>query len=129
MNHYGISAIHWNEAVGEVDEVLLHKFVRHERDGVPVIKHGEPAWCSDVVSLIRSGDMVWVLLSVGQGRYKNTDRVGVNVKRGRPAYLYSCTMDGSPTAALAELPRYQKPDESPLGPPGVGTSVQRVHLS
>ena len=62
MNHYGISAIHWNEAVGEVDEVLLHKFVRHERDGVLVIKHGEPAWCSDVVSLIRSGDMMPLIL-------------------------------------------------------------------
>ena len=31
MNHYGISAIHWNDNLGEIDEVLLHKFVEHAR--------------------------------------------------------------------------------------------------
>ena len=46
MNHYGISAIHWNEDLSEIDEVLLHKFVEHE--GTFVLKHGEPASCSDV---------------------------------------------------------------------------------
>ena len=129
MNHYGISAIHWNANLGELDEVMLHKFVRHERDGSVVIKHGEPAPCTDVVGLIRGGDMVWVLLAVAPRSYKNTDRVGVNVKRGRSAYLYSCTMDGTPTPALAELPRYQKPDEPPPTPPGVGRSVDGARPS
>ena len=59
MDHYGISAIHWNANLGEIDEVLLHKFVRDERNGAVLLKHGEPAWCSEVVNLIREGDMVW----------------------------------------------------------------------
>ena len=106
MNRYGISAIHWNENLGEIDEVLLHKFVEHE--GTFVLKHGEPAWCSDVVSLIRGGDMVWVVLSAGRHNYKNTDHVRINVKRGRQAYLYSCTRSGTPTTALTDLPRYER---------------------
>ena len=121
MNHYGISAIHWNENLGEIDEVLLHKFVEHE--GTFVLKHGEPAWCSDVVSLIRGGDMVWVMLSAGRHNYKNTDHVRINVKRGRQAYLYSCTRSGTPTTALTDLPRYERPDDLPPRPPGVGSSV------
>jgi hypothetical protein len=129
MNHYGISAIHWNANLGDIDEVLLHKFVQHEPAGAPIIGRGEPTWCSDVVSLIRGGDAVWVLRSVGAGRYKNTDHVGVNVRRGRQAYLYSCMKDGSPTTALADLPRYQKPDDLPSKPPGVGSSVDRARPS
>jgi len=124
MNHYGISAIHWNENLGEIDEVLLHKFVEHE--GTFVLKHGEPASCSDVVSLIRGGDMVWVMLSAGRHNYKNTDHVRINVKRGRQAYLYSCTRNGTPTTALTDLPRYERPDDLPLRPPGVGSSVHRA---
>ena len=77
MNRYGISAIHWNENLGEIDEVLLHKFVEHE--GTFVLKHGEPACCSDVVSLIRGGDMVWVMLFAGRHTYKNTDHVRIKV--------------------------------------------------
>ena len=129
MDHYGISAIHWNANLGEIDEVLLHKFVRHERESTFVLTHGEPTWCSDVVTLIRSGDMVWVTMSVGQGNYRNTDHVGVNVKRGQQAYLYSCTKDGTPTAALAELPRYQKPDDAPPKSSGAGSSVDRAPAS
>ena len=129
MSHYGISAIHWNANLGEIDEVLLHKFVRHEPDGAPVLKHGEPTWCSDVVSLIRGGDMVWVLRSADGGRYKNTDHVGVNAKRGRQDYLCSCMKDGTPTTALADLPRYQKPEGLSPKPPGVGSSVDRAQSS
>ncbi len=124
MNRYGISAIHWNENLGEIDEVLLHKLVEHE--GTFVLKHGEPACCSDVVSLIRGGDMVWVMLSAGPHNYKNTDHVRINVKRGRQAYLYSCTRSGTPTTALTDLPRYERQDDLPPRPPGSGSSVQRA---
>ena len=124
MSHYGISAIHWNESLGAIDEVLLHKFVEHE--GTFVLKHGEPAWCSDVVSLIRDGGMVWVMLSAGRHNYKNTDHVRINVKRGRQAYLYSCTRSGTPTTALTDLPRYERQDDLPPRPPGVGSPVHRA---
>ena len=127
MNHYGISAIHWNENLGEIDEVLLHKFVEHE--GTFVLKHGEPAWCSDVVSLIRGGDRVWVMLSAGRHNYKNTDHVRINVKRGRQAYLYSCTRSGTPTTALTDLPRYERQDDLPPRPPSVDSSVHRARPS
>ena len=113
MNHYGISAIHWNAKLGEVDEVLLHKFARNERQGTFVLKHGERARCSDVVNLIRGGDMVWIVQAVGGASYKNTDHVGINVKRSQRAYLYSCTKDGTPTTALDDLPRYQTSDDPP----------------
>ncbi len=113
MNHYGISAIHWNAKLGEVDEVLLHKFARNERQGTFVLKHGERARCSDVVNLIRGGDMVWIVQAVGGASYKNTDHVGINVKRSQRAYLYSCTKDGTPTTALDDLPRYQTLDDPP----------------
>ncbi len=126
MNHYGISAIHWNANLGEIDEVLLHNLVRNEREGTFVLKHGEPAWCSDVVRLIRGGDMVWIMQAAGRDSYKNTDHVGINVKRSQQAYLYSCAKDGTPTTALAHLPRYQKPDDAPPKPPGVASSVDRA---
>ena len=129
MNHYGISAIHWNAILSDIDEVLLHKFVRHEHDGAPIIERGESTSCSDVVSLMRGGDTVWVLRSVGGGRYKNTDHVGVNAKRGRQPYLYSCMRDGTPTTALFDLPRYQKPDDLSPKPPGVGSSVDGARPS
>ena len=120
MNHYGISAIHWNANLGEVDEVLLHKFVRNERQGTFVLQHGERTLCSDVVRLIRGGDMVWIVQAVGGDGYKNTDHVGINVKRSQQAHVYSCTKDGTPTTALTDLPRYQKPSDAPTGPLGVG---------
>jgi hypothetical protein len=129
MDHYGISAIHWNANLGEIDEVLLHKLVRHEREGAFVLKRGEPAWCSDVVRLIRGGDMVWIMQVVGRDSYKNTDHVGINVRRGQQAYLYSCTKNGTPTTALSDLPRYQKPDDPPLKPLGVAGSVGRARPS
>jgi hypothetical protein len=129
MNHYGISAIHWNANLGEIDEVLLHRLVRHETEGTFVLKHGEPAWCSDVVRLIRGGDIVWIMLAAGRDSYKNTDHVGINVKRGRQAYLYSCTKDGTPTTALTDLPRYQKPDDPPPRPTGVGGGADRARRS
>ncbi|HEX9302206.1 MAG TPA: hypothetical protein VF959_07640 [Casimicrobiaceae bacterium] len=126
MNHYGISAIHWNARLGEIDEVLLHKLVRHEREGMFVLEHGKAVWCSDVVRLIRGGDVVWVMMAAGRDSYKNTDHVGINVKRGQQAYLYSCTKDGTPTTALTELPRYQKPNDPPPRPLGVGSVVDRA---
>ena len=126
MNHYGISAIHWNAILSDIDEVLLHKFVRPEPDGAPIIERGERTSCSDVVSLMRAGDTVWVLRSAGGGRYKNTDHVGVNAKRGRQTDLYSCMRDGTPTTALADLPRYQKPEDLPPKPPGVDRPDTRL---
>ncbi len=125
MNHYGISKIHWNANLGEIDEVLLHKLVRHEREGMFVLKHGEPSWCSDVVRLIRGGDIVWVMQPVGRDTYKNTEHVGINVRRGQQAYLYSCTKNGTPTTTLADLPRYQKPDDPLIKPLSVGGPTDR----
>ena len=118
MSHYGISAIHWNANLGEIDEVQLHKVVRQEREGVFALRHGEPAWCADVASLIRGGNTVWVVVTEGPGTYKNTDRVGINVKLGRHEYLYSHTTDGTPTTALTDLPRYRRADDPPTGPFG-----------
>ncbi|MEO8677220.1 MAG: hypothetical protein ABI569_16710 [Casimicrobiaceae bacterium] len=130
MHHYGISAIHWNANLDDFDEVMLHKFVRHEHVGAFAIKGGEPTWCADVVGLIRGGDMVWVLVSVGGDRYQNTDHVGVNVKRGQRAYLYSCRRDGTPTDALARLPRYWSADDAPPTlTDDVGRSARRTNLS
>ncbi len=113
MKHYGISAIHWNANLGEIDEVQLHKVVRQEREGVFALRHGEPAWCADVAVLIRGGATVWVVVTAGRGKYKNTDRVGINVKLGRREYLFSHTDDGTPTTALTDLPRYDRPDDRP----------------
>ncbi len=62
--------------------------------------------------------MVWVIQRAGRGRYKKTDHIDINAKRGRQAYLYSCTKDGTPTPALTDLPRHQKPDDAPPGPLG-----------
>ena len=112
MNHYGISAIHWNMNLGEIDQVLLHKVVRDERNGMISLRHGERVWSEDVARLIRGGDKVWVMQSAGRDRYKNTDHVGINVRRGRSAYLYSHTKDGTPTTALTDLPRYDRQDDS-----------------
>jgi hypothetical protein len=113
MSHYGISAIHWNANLGEIDEVQLHKVVEREGGGALALRHGEPAWCADVVSLIRGGDTVWVMVNAGRDRYRNTDRVGINVRRGKREYLYSYADDGAPTTTLNDLPRYQKADDSP----------------
>jgi len=129
MNHYGISAIHWNANLGEIDEVLLHRLARHETEGTFVLKRGEPVWCSDVVRLIRGGDTVWVMLAAGRDSYKNTEHVGINVRRGQQAYLYSCTKDGTPTTTLTDLPRYQKPDDPPPLPTGAGSSADGARRS
>jgi hypothetical protein len=110
MNHYGISAIHWDMILGEIDQVLLHKVVRDERNGMISLRHGERVWSEDVARLIRGGDKVWVMQSAGRDRYRNTDHVGV--RRGRRAYLYSHKKDGTPTNALTDLPRYERPDDS-----------------
>jgi hypothetical protein len=127
MNHYGISAIHWNVNLGDIDEVQLHKFVRQEREGMFALAHGEPVWCADVISLIRGGDTVWVVVAAGRGSYRNTDRVGINVKRGRREYLYSHTEDGTPTSALNDLPRYRSPDDPPDPvPPADGRAAART---
>ncbi len=111
MNHYGISAIHWDMNLGEIDQVLLHKVVRDERSGMIALGHGERVWCEDVARLIRGGDKVWVMQSVGRDSYRNTDHVGINVRRGRHAYLYSHRKDGTPTTALTDLPRYDRQDD------------------
>jgi hypothetical protein len=112
MGHYGISAIHWNANLVAIDEVRLHKIVRRDHPGEFAVSHGEPAWSSDVMNLIRGGNTVWVIVSVGPGSYKNTDHVRINVKAGGRGYLYSCTADGTPTSALTDLPRYQRADDS-----------------
>ena len=114
MNHYGISAIHWNAHIGEIDEVMLHKFVQQKGKGAIVIEHGKPAWCADVAKLIHGGDTVWVMVTDGRGHYQNTDHVGV--KRDQRERLYSCTKDGTATSALIELPRYRAPDDPPPSP-------------
>jgi hypothetical protein len=44
MNHYGISAIHWDMILGEIDQVLLHKVVRHDHDDMFALTHGERVW-------------------------------------------------------------------------------------
>ncbi len=111
MNHYGISAIHWDVILGEIDQVLLHKVVRHDHDGMFALTHGERVWCADVARLIRRGDQVWVMQSAGRGSYKNTDHVSINKQRRRNGYLYSHTKDGTPTTALTDLPRYDWPDD------------------
>ena len=112
MSHYGISAIHWNANLGEIDEVQLHKIVRQDHKDTYAVSHSVPTWCSDVISLIHGGATVWVMVSVAPpGSYKNTEYVRINVRRGGQEYLYSCTKDGTPTSTLTDLPRYQKPDD------------------
>ena len=113
MNHYGISAIHWNPQRREIDEVQLHRVVPQEREGVFAIAHGIPASYAAVAGLIRGGDTVWVMVAAGPGNYKNTDRVGINIKRGRHEHLYSYAKEGTPTSALIDLPRYRLPDDPP----------------
>jgi len=115
MNYYGVSAIHWNANLGEIDEVQLRKIVRQWREGEFKLSHAEPAWCSEVIDFIRGGDKVWVVVSDRPGKYKNTDRVRVNVTDDGRAYLFSCTKDGTPTSALNNLPRYLKPDDAQSG--------------
>ena len=112
MSHYGISAIHWNAHLDTIDEVRLHRIVRGDHPGAFAVSHAEPAWSSDVMNLIRGGDTIWILVSVGPGSYKNTDHVRINVKQGGRGYLYSCAADGTPTSALTDLPRYQRSDDS-----------------
>ena len=116
MSHYGISAIHWNSALADVDEVRLHKFVRQGSDGSVALKHGRPAWCTDVAKLIRNGHTVWVMVSDGRGSYLNTDRVRVRVNFAQRDRLYSCSKNGTPNAALIELPRYSVLDDPPSRP-------------
>jgi hypothetical protein len=111
MDHYGISAIHWNAHIGEIDEVMLHKFVRQPRKGTIAVAHGKAVWSADVANLIRRGDSVWVLAADGRGSYMNTDHVGI--KTAQRERLYSCTKDGTATSALIELPRYRAPDDPP----------------
>ena len=111
MDHYGISAIHWNTDLGEIDQVLLHKVERDERNRF-ALGRAERVLSEDVVRLIRGGDKVWVMQSAGRDSYKNTDHVGINVKRGRRPYLYSYMKDGTPTTALTDLPRYDRQDDS-----------------
>ena len=135
MNHYGISAIHWNAKLGEVDEVLLHKFARNERQGTFVLKHGERARCSDVVNLIRGGDMVWIVQAVGGASYKNTDHVGINVKR-RPASIPLQLHEGRDThhrfgrpAALPDVGRsapQSAPNAAIASATGLGSGALRA---
>ena len=114
MSHYGISAIHWNANLAEVDEVQLHKVVEREGGGALALRHAEPAWCADVVDLIRDGHTVWVMVAAHRrGSFRNTDRVGINRKRNEREFLYSYADDGTPTLALLGLPRYQKPEDAP----------------
>ncbi len=116
MSHYGISAIHWNAALDDIDEVRLRKVVRQEPEGGFAITHGERLVCADVANLIRSGDTVWVMVDAGLGRYRNTDRVGVGTKPSGHEHLFSCTEDDTPTTALTDLPRYRKRDDPPPEP-------------
>ncbi len=114
MSHYGILATHWNVSVGEIDEVELRKVVQKEQ-GRFGLSPGELAWCADVANLIDAGHTVWVIVADAKGRYRNTDRVRVEVKDGGRKSLYSCAEDGTPTSALTDLPRYIRPDD-PLSP-------------
>jgi hypothetical protein len=110
MSHYGISATHWNVNLGEIDEVQLHKVVQ-QGQGVFALSHGELAWCADIAGLIDGGHKVWVIVSDGRGKYRNTDRIGVKTKDGGRRCLYSRGQDGMPSSALADLPRYLRPDD------------------
>jgi len=116
MNHYGISAIHWNAQRREIDEVLLHNVVEREREGTFALAHGKPAAYAGVANLIAGGDTVWVMVTERPGTYKNTAHVGI--KRGQHEHLYSYTKDGTPTSALIDLPRYRLPDDPPARPSG-----------
>lgn len=114
MSHYGISAIHWNAALGAIDEVRLHRIVRGDRAGEFKLAPGEPAWCSDVVALIQAGHTVWVVAGDGRGKHVNTAHVRFDVGAGGHMDLYSCARDGTRTSALRDLPRYERPEDSPV---------------
>ena len=109
MSHYGIVATHWNVALGEIDEVQLHKVVQRGR-GNFALAPGELVWCFDVANLIEAGHTVWVIVS-DRGKYRNTDRIRVESKDGGRKCLCSCTNDGALTSALTDLPRYIRPDD------------------
>jgi hypothetical protein len=110
MSHYGIVATHWNANLGEIDEVQLHRIVRRGA-GRFGLSPGEPTWCSDVAHLIDAGHTVWVVVTEAHGKYTNTQRVGVDTDEGGRRRLYSRARDGTPTSALADLPRYIRPDD------------------
>ena len=111
MSHYGISAIHWNVNLGEIDEVRLHEIIR-DQNGAHAVTHAELAWCSDVISLIHRGNKVWVFVSVPPAdSFKNTDHVRIGVNQHGHQYLYSCTRNGTQTSALTDLPRFQRPED------------------
>lgn len=110
MSHYGITATHWNVGLGEIDEVELRKVVQRGAGGFS-LAHPELVWCSDIAGIIDAGHTVWVIVSDGPGRYRNTDRVRVEIKGGGRRSLYSCAEDGTPTSALSALPRYIRPDD------------------
>ena len=65
MNHYGISAIHWNAQRREIDEVLLHNVVQRECEGTFALAHGKPAAYADVANLIAGGDTVAAVTAAG----------------------------------------------------------------
>jgi hypothetical protein len=110
MSHYGIVATHWNASLGEIDEVQLHKVVRRGQARFG-LSPGEPTWCSDVAHLIDAGHTVWVVVTDRHGKYTNTERVGVDTDEGGRRRLYSRAKDGTTTSALADLPRYIRPDD------------------
>ena len=113
MSHYGISAIHWNVNLGEIDEVRLHK-IRRDHKGSIAVSHGKPTWCTEVINLIRLGDTIWILVAAAPiGSYRNTDHVRINVSERGKGNLYSCTKDGTSTPSLRDLPRYERQDELP----------------
>jgi len=53
------------------------------------------------------------MVADGPGNHRNTDHVRINTKHGGHEYIYSCTKDGTPPSALADLPRYERPDDPP----------------
>jgi hypothetical protein len=112
MNHYGISAIHWNADLGEVDEVLLHKLVWHEHKRMFAFEPGEPTTCSDVVrhSWRRNG---LGKLRTPVGAATRTRITSVSTSRDRQAYLTVAIHGRTPTPALTDLPRYPA-DDPPL---------------
>jgi hypothetical protein len=112
MSHYGITAIHWNADINDIDEVQLHKVVRQAGDNGYALRRGERVACADVAKLIHGGDTVWVMVDAGLGRYRNTDRVGTKDQLGH-AHLFSCAQDDSLTSLLITLPRYRKVDDLP----------------
>jgi hypothetical protein len=110
MSHYGITATHWNVSLGEIDEVELRKVVQRGADKFGLAP-AELVWCFDVANLIDAGHTVWVITSNGQGRYRNTDRIRVDIEDDGRKSLYSYAEDGTSTSALSDLPRYIRPDD------------------